>query len=94
MYTLSYAWVLMTFPRIDAFTLKANCSRFLRRSSAASAITFVDQYDVILGAPWLNENKALLDFESHVVKTRGKGLIKTLMSEEDHTLIPRPVANR
>src|SRR6266571_2848338 len=38
----------------------------------------INKYDVILGAPWLNENKALLDFESHIVKTQGKGSIKTL----------------
>src|SRR6266705_2799596 len=43
----------------------------------------IDKYDVILGAPWLNENKALLDFESLVVKTRGKGSIKTLTFDED-----------
>src|SRR6266705_1299691 len=43
----------------------------------------IDKYDVILGAPWLNENKALLDFESHVVKTQGKGSIKTLTFEKD-----------
>ncbi len=29
----------------------------------------INKYNVILGAPWLNENKAVLDFESHVVKT-------------------------
>jgi hypothetical protein len=44
----------------------------------------IDKYDAILGAPWLNENKALLDFESHSVKTQGKGSIKTLTFEEDH----------
>src|SRR6266704_6482192 len=43
----------------------------------------IDKYEVILEAPWLNENKALLDFESHVVKTRGKGSIKTLTFDED-----------
>src|SRR6266571_4780825 len=43
----------------------------------------IDKYNVILGAPWLNENKALLDFESYVVKTRGKGSIKTLTFAED-----------
>src|SRR6266705_1220268 len=29
----------------------------------------INKYDVILGATWLNENKALLDFESYIVKT-------------------------
>src|SRR6266700_2447454 len=43
----------------------------------------VNKYNVILGAPWLNENKALLDFESYIVKTRGKGSIKTLTFHED-----------
>ena len=46
-------------------------------------IVNINKYDVILGAPWLNENKALLDFESHTVKTQRKGLIKTLTFEED-----------
>jgi len=46
----------------------------------------INKYNVILGAPWLNESKAILDFGSHIVKTQSKGLIKTLTFDEDQAM--------
>jgi hypothetical protein len=31
----------------------------------------IEKYDAILGAPWLNTYKAMLDFDKHVVHVHG-----------------------
>src|SRR6266446_5392960 len=37
----------------------------------------IERYDAILGAPWLNTYKAMLDFGKHTIHVHG-GLISTL----------------